>query len=211
MTLADMRRNIRYGLGLNEPEEVPIIDQKIHDGINDVLRRTGCTVLCFDADTPDNSARLELGGAIMRVQHVTRNEVRLERVSFPSLDRYTNAYAQVGNVLIFSEAFSPTEKLQLYAVPRAAKMTNPTDTLETPGFGGIPEEFQDAVQLYALAELGNLANDEASQRGGTYRVMYEGQSGREGRLAEIRRLVNKMSGTTIGPATLDYCPVGMPR
>lgn len=211
MTLAEMRRNIRFALGLNEPEEVPIIDQKIHEGILDVLRRTGCTVLCFDADTPDNSSRLELGGAIMRVQHVVRNDVRLERVSYPSLGRYMNAYSQVGNVLIFSESFDPTEKLQLYAVPRPAAPTQPTDVIESATFGGIPHEFQDAVQLYALAELGNLANDETSQRGGSYKIMYEGQSSREGRLAEIRRQVNKMSGNTIGKAQLDYVPIGMPR
>jgi hypothetical protein len=204
MTLEEMRRNIRFGLGLREPEELPIIDQKINEGIRDVLRRTGCTVLCFDADTPDNSTRLELGGAIMRVQHVTRNDVRLERVSYPSLSRYTNAYSQVGNVLIFSEVFSPTEKLQLYAVPRPTKLANPDDKIEDAPFGGIPEEFQDAVQLFAMSELANLAGDESSSRGGTYKIQYEGQNGREGRLAEIRRLVNKMSGLTIGPAQLEY-------
>ena len=80
VTLAEMRRNVRYALGLNEPEELPIIDQKINDGVRDVLRRTGCTVLCFDATTPDNENRVTLAPGIMRVMHVTRNGVRLDRV-----------------------------------------------------------------------------------------------------------------------------------
>jgi hypothetical protein len=208
MTLEEMRRNIRFALGMREPEELPIIDQKINDGVRDVLRRTGCTVLCFDADTPEAN-RLELGSAIMRVQHVTRNEQRLERVPYPSLPRYPKAYSQVGNVLIFGTPFAADEKLQLYAVPRPNKLTLPDDALETSTFGGIPPEFQDVVELFAMAELADLISDETSQRGGNYRIMYEGQSGREGRLAEIRREVNKMSGLTLGRAQLDYRLIGV--
>ena len=113
MTLAEMRRNIQFGLGLREPEELPIIDQKINDGVMDVLRRTGCTVLCFDATTPDNSSRVKLSSAIMRVIHVTRNEVRLEQITYQQLGRYSTRYTHVGDILIFVTAFAPDEKLQI--------------------------------------------------------------------------------------------------
>ena len=210
MTLEEMRRNIRFGLGLREPEELPIIDQKIHDGIMDVLRRTGCTILCFDATTPDDSNRVKLG-AIMRVMHVTRNGVRLEQVTYQQLGRYYNAFTHVGDALIFSAAFAPDEKLQIWGVPRPSKPSNPDDALEDEQFGGIKPEFQDAVELYAMAELADLASDETSGRGGSYRVQYEGQEGRTGRLAEIRREVNKMGGLTLGKARLDYRLVGLRR
>lgn len=206
-----MRRNIRYALGLNEPEELPIIDQKINEGVSDVLRRTGCTVVCFDADTPDDSDRLTLSSGILRVLHVVRNEVRLDRTSYPSLSRYPSGFAQVGDVLIFGSKFSPTEKLQIYGVPAPSILAAPSNALEDINYGGIEPTFQDAVQLYALAELGMLANDETSNRGANYRIMYEGQTGREGRLAEIRRQVNKMSGATLGRAQLDYRLVGLRR
>jgi len=209
MTLAEMRRNVRYALGLNEPEELPIIDQKINDGVRDVLRRTGCTVLCFDATTPDNENRVTLAPGIMRVMHVTRNGVRLDRVPYESLR--SGAFAQVGDVLIFNTAFSPDEKLQIWGVPGPTKLQQPTDALEAPAFGGIKVEWQDAVQLYALAELAGLSNDETSNRGSNYRMQYEGQTGREGRLAEIRRQVNKMSGVTVGKAQLEYRLVGLRR
>lgn len=209
MTLAEMRRNVRYALGLNEPEELPIIDQKINDGVRDVLRRTGCTVLCFDATTPDNENRVTLAPGIMRVMHVTRNGARLDRVPYESIR--PGAFAQVGDVLIFYTAFSPDEKLQIWGVPGPTKLAQPTDALEQPAFGGIKVEWQDAVQLYALAELAGLSNDETSGRGGNYRMQYEGQTGREGRLAEIRRQVNKMSGVTVGRAQLEYRLVGLRR
>ena len=47
-----------------------------------------------------------------------------------------------------------------------------------------------------MSELADLASDESTNRGANYRIQYEGQEGREGRLAEIRREVNKMSGLT---------------
>ena len=40
-------------------------------------------------------------------------------------------------------------------------------------------------------------------------MQYEGQTGRSGRLAEIRREVNKMGGLTLGKARLDYRLVGV--
>ena len=209
MTLEEMRRNIRFGLGLREPEELPIIDQKVNDGVRDVLRRTGCTVLCFDASTPDNTNRVTLSSSIMRVMHVSRSEVRRDRTTYEQLARYPSGYAQVGDVLIFGTAFAPDERLQIYGVPRPTKLTGPDDALENPTFGGIKPEFQDAVELYAMAELADLAGDEGSARGGNYRVMYEGQEGRSGRLAEIRREVNKMGGLTLGKARLEYRLVGV--
>ena len=208
MTLEEMRRNIRFGLGLREPEELPIIDQKINDGIKDVLRRTGCTVQCFDADPPDDG-RLTLSTSIMRVQHIVRNSKRLDRVTYESLSRYPQAYSQVGNIIIFGTPFSTSERLQIYAVPRPNDLLDPDDALENETFGGIPEEFQDAVELYAMSELADLTSDETSQRGGTYKVQYEGQDGRTGRLAEIRREINKMSGLTLGRAHLDYRLIGV--
>ena len=209
MTLAEMRRNIQYGLGLREPEELPIITQKINDGVRDVLRRTGCTVLCFDATTPDNSSKVKLSSSIMRVIHVARNDVRLEQTSYPQLIRYPAGYAHVGDMLIFGTAFHADDRLQIYGVPRPTKLSADGDALENEIFGGIKEEFQDAVELYAMSELADLAGDETSQRGGTYRIQYEGQTGREGRLAEIRRQVNKMGGLTLGKARLEYRLVGV--
>jgi len=141
--------------------------------------------------------------------HVTRNGIRLDRVSYEALG--PGKFTQVGDVLIFNTAFSPDEKLQIWGVPGPTKLANPTDALEAPAFGGIKVEWQDAVQLYALAELAGLSNDETSNRGGNYKMQYEGQAGREGRLAEIRRQVNKMSGITLGKAQLEYRLVGLRR
>lgn len=206
MTLEEMRRNVRFGTGLREPEELPIVDQKINEGVKDVLRRTGCSVLCYDADTPE-ADRLQLG-PIMRVLHVVRNGTRLERVTYPALGRYPQAYSQVGDILIFGTAFSADEKLQIYGVPRPSPLADPDDQIENEEFGGIPPEFQDAVELYAMSELADLSSDQSTNRGANYRIQYEGQEGRSGRLAEIRREVNKMSGLTLGQATLDYRPFG---
>jgi hypothetical protein len=196
-----MRTNIRYALGLREPEEQAYIDSEIHRGILDVLRRTGCFVQCIIADVPDDSSRIEFaaGGGVMRVNHIVRGNQVLDRTIFPPLP---GCFAQSGQILFFADSFAVGEQLQLYAVPRPPKMSADTQTLEDEQYGGIPEEFQDAVELYACAKLASRVDDGTSQMGTGYWVLYVGPDGNGGRIGEIRRQINRMTGMTLGPARL---------
>jgi hypothetical protein len=199
-----MRRNIMYALGLREPEELPIIDQKINAGVRDVLRRTSCHVQCIDADVPDGASRIEFGPGILKLLSISRGGILLQRVTPPAVDLVTLSFAQRGNLLLFSEPFAVGEQLQMYAVAAPTKLSQPTDALENEAFGGIPEEFQDAVETFAKANLAELSASQASANGTQYWMQYFGQDGTSGRIADIRRQVNKASGMTLGPAQIVY-------
>lgn len=205
MTRGEMRSNIRYALGMREPDEQAMIDQAIYQGVLDVLRRTSCFISCVDADVPDDSSRIEFAaaGPVMKALHVMRGGQRMMRVSYAMLlGGASPAFTQIGQILIFSAVFAPGEQLQLYAVVRPPEMTADTDAFEDEQWGGIPEEFQDAVELNACARLASRADDGTSQMGGSYWVQYVGPDGRSGRVSDIRRQMNLATGHTLGPAQL---------
>lgn len=208
MTRGEMKTNIRYAVGMREPEEQAMIEQAIYDGILDVLRRTSCFVQCIIADVPDNKSRIEFAaaGGVMKALHILRGSYVMSRSTFPPLP---GCFAQAGQILFFSDQFAVGEQLQLYAVPRPTKMSDDAQALENETYGGIPEEFQDAVELYACARLGSRSDDSTSGMGANYWAMYVGQDGMSGRISEIKRQVNRMSGMTLGPARLKLSPHGL--
>lgn len=214
MTRGELVGQIQYALGLREPDEVPMIHREIHRGILDVLRRTGCFFQCINAEVPDDKSRIEFaaGGGIMRAAYILRGGQTMHRVTFDVLSYGApDSFAQLGQILFFTVSFNPGEQLQLYAVPRVPAMTDDADLLEDEQWGGIPEEFQDAVELYACSKLGSRSTDGSSQLGAKYLMEYTGQDGRSGRIADIKRQVNTTTGRMIGPAQLLYTPTRQSR
>ena len=200
MTLEEMRRNVRFALGLREPEELPIIDQKINDGVMDVLRRTGCAVLCFDADTPDNEGP---AGAWRRdhARACTSPATGCGWSASPTLRCLATrgAFAQVGNVLIFGDVLLPGREAPVVrrAPPDQARAIPTTRWRRRPSAGSRPSSRTPS----SCTRWPSLPTSPATRRrsaAATTRSSTRGRNGREGRLAEIRRQVNKMSGLTLG-------------
>lgn len=207
MTRGEMKEAIRYALGLREPEEQALIDTQIHLGIIDVLRRTSCFVQCIDADLPDGKTRFELGPTIGKIVHLYRGGERQERVGLEALPRYgSGVYAQLGQIVFFNDPFAVGEGLQLYVVPRPPAMTADTDAIEDEQWGGVVPEYQDAIELFSCSKLGSRSDDSTSGMGQAYWQQYVGQDGRGGRIAEIRRMVNRATGQTLGQAQMAYRP-----
>ena len=209
MTLGEMETNIRYALGLREPDEQPMILAAIQAGVRDLLRRTSCFQQCIDADLPDGATRFELGPSIIKIVHIFRGGTRRERVGFHVLPAHAGCYAQTGQIIHWNEPFEVGESVQLYAVPRPdftdAAWTDDS-LLEDEQWGGIAPEFQDAVELYACSLLASRSDDSTSSMGQSYWVQYVGQDGHGGRCAEIRRETNMLTGMTLGGAEVSFRP-----
>jgi hypothetical protein len=88
--------------------------------------------------------------------------------------------------------------VQTWAVLKPARMVADDDSPSMENFGAIPEEFQDAIITYALWKGSDYSDDQTGAQGERYRMQYEGQDGRGGRLAQIRSAVNKR-GTARAP------------
>jgi hypothetical protein len=91
---------------------------------------------------------------------------------------------------------------------RPLKMALDTDSPGDEQYGAIPDEFQDAIELYALWKCADYGDDNSSQMGERYRFQYEGQDGRGGRLAQIRAAVNRRGTSRVAPRRVSLRPVG---
>jgi hypothetical protein len=103
------------------------------------------------------------------------------------------------DVLVLKPA--PTQDdltVQTWAVLKPDKMDEDTDSVGDEVYGAIPEEYQDAIVLYALWKCADYSDDASSQMSERYRTLYEGQNGNGGRLAQIRMSINKR-GTARAP------------
>jgi hypothetical protein len=170
-------------------DETGYIGTWVYQGILDLLARTRCVARCINLV-------MFAGVDEYKLEHTILALVDVENGARPRADRKDDSskYSFVlvrGDVLLIRPTPSADGKVQVWAVVRPQKMALPTDSLGDDKFGGIPDEFQDAVILYALWKGSSYGDDQSGGQGERYRTQYEGQDGRGGRLAQIRMSVNK--------------------
>jgi hypothetical protein len=193
-----MHDQIVAWLGLQELtvfNEGQLVDDLIYQGTIDLLSRTKCVVRCVDLNVSAGEDTYTLDHSILGLVDVENGaRARLRR----------NDPGGYGFTLIRSDLLQvkPTPsvngQVQVWGVMRPQQMTADADSPGQEQFGAIPDEFQDAIVTYALWKAGDYADDASSSVGERYRILYEGQDGRSGRLAAIRSAVNKR-GTAKGP------------
>lgn len=190
MTRKQMSDRIQAWLGLQSIDaynEVPLIQDMLYRGTIDLLSRTRCVVRCVDLRTQANVDQYTLDHSLITLVDVENGAMRRTRRDDPS-DGFTLVRS---DVLLIKPVPAADGEIQVWAVQLPQQMQADTDSPGMEQFGAIPEEFQDAIELYALWRCADYGDDGSSQAGERYRVMYEGQDGRGGRLREIRQLVNK--------------------
>jgi len=198
VTRKQMVDNVSRWLGLQDQtsyNETQMINDQLYFGTIDLLARTRCTVRCVDLRTRANQDEYTLDHSILAlvdVENGARPRARRGQVLSPSFTLVRS------DVLLIQPTPDADGEIQVWGVLRPQQMT---DDAQTPGFedcGAVPDEYHDAIVTYALWKLADYADDSLAQNGEYYRVLYEGQDGRSGRLAQIRALVNKR-GTARAP------------
>ena len=218
MNLSQMRTQVVQWLGLQDLtsySETSIVEQQLFNGTVDLLSRTRCVVRCVQLRTVSGQDEYTLDqGIISLVDLEDGNRWRLRRdqnLSDPMPPLYGQYYgpeplltSPYGFMLIRSDVLRivpmPAEDgllVQTWAVLRPQQMSADTDSPDMEQFGAIPDEFHDAIVGYALWKCADYTDDTPTQNGEYYRVLYEGQDGRGGRLSQIRILINKR-GTARG-------------
>ena len=173
--------------------ERTLVEDWVYEGTIDMLARTRCVARCVHLAVSPNVSTYTLAHSLLALVDVENGARRRRR---DDDDR--------GFTLIRSDVLrvspTPTEagELDVWAVLRPSRMTMDTDSLGDEAFGAIPDEFQDAIELYAQWHASDYSHEGNTQRGERYRMLYEGQDGRSGRLAVIRSQVNKR-GTALAP------------
>ena len=198
MTKKQMSDQVANWLGLQSIaayDETKMINDLLYQGTIDLLARTRCVVRCVDLHTQANVSTYTLDHSILSLVDVENGSTprgRRDQGSWPSFTLIRS------DVLRFNPTPTEDGEVQVWAVLRPQQLVGDTDSVGSEQFGAIPEEFQDAIVTYALWKAADYADDQRSADGERYRMLYEGQDGRAGRLGQIRAAVNKR-GTARAP------------
>jgi hypothetical protein len=199
VTYDDMTKRVQAYIGLQDIasfSELAFVQQLIYEGTLDLLARTKCVVRCVQLRVQANQDEYTLDHGILALVDLENGaRRRARRDEAPSESAFTLIRS---DLLLVKPTPSADGQVQVWAVMRPQAMTQPTDTPAMESFGAIPDEFQDAIVTYALWHASDYADDATGQQGERYRILYEGQDGRGGRLAQIRSQVNRR-GTAKGP------------
>lgn len=197
MIFLDMYAQVQSGLGL---QDIAVLDEKtyakglVNRGVIDMLSRTRCTVRCIDLHTIAGVSEYLVGGTLLGLVDIEDGLTKVNRDS-----RARPSFTLIrSDILRVQPTPSEDGEMQVWAVKRPAPMVDDEDSPSDEEHGAIPEEYQDAIITYALWKAADYADDASSQQGERYRILYEGQDGRGGRLGQIRMLVNKR-GTQRAP------------
>ena len=198
MTHKQMRDQVVGWLGLQDItayDETALVEGLLYQGTLDLLSRTRCTVRCIQLRVTPNEDTYTLDHSILALVDVEDGARPKTRRNDPSGPSFTLIRS---DVLQIKPPPSADGTLQVWAVLRPTQMTQDTDSPGQESFGAIPDEYHDAIVTYALWHASDYADDQTGQQGERYRILYEGQQGNAGRLAQIRALVNKR-GTAKAP------------
>jgi hypothetical protein len=192
-----MQDQVVQWLGLqdiSDYNETLLVPQLLQQGTIDLLTRTRCTVRCVQLRVHANVEDYLLDQAILALVDVEDGARRRAR-----RDESTYGFVLIrSDVLRIEPTPSEDGTVRVWAVMLPQAMAADADSPGDEAFGAIPEECHDAIVTYALWKGADYSDDAGSQQGERYRVMYEGQDGRGGRLSQIRTTVNKR-GTARAP------------
>jgi len=204
MTKKEMHDQVQAWLGLQDIvayDESELIDNQLYQGTLDLLSRTRCTARCLELRTLAGQDTYFLDQAVICLvdvenghsQRARRDQSASCTCSLNPCTCYWPSFTLIrSDVLILKPA--PTDDdltVQTWAVLRPTKMDEDDDSPSMELYGAIPSEYHDAIVTYALWKCADYGDDTSSSNGERYRILYEGQDGRGGRLAQIRSLVNK--------------------
>lgn len=185
VTLAQFRTAVASKIGLDNSTsgDQTLIDGWINEGVTDVLMRTECRIrpgtLTLAAGTADYTldtsilkiydAYVTVSGIAYWLEVATVDDILAMRRTTTANVSPAQFYAVGGSDLFMIYPTPATaDTVNIYYVPRPATLSVSSDTPSE-----IPSEFQKAVEFYALREAADMSDDQSSQGGATYQVIYE--------------------------------------
>lgn len=195
MTLGSLRTAVTQKLGLSASDQ-PLVDQWILEGIIDVLVRTSCHVECATLMTSPGVGDYTIDADVLSIEEIVFGAGSAEAVAPRTLlDLRANGggsgtrFALEGsNLLMLYPTPSAVETIKIYFTRAPRQMTAPSDDPANPVFGGVPLEYQKAIEFFALREGADYDDDRSSAVGQAYDQELERE------YQKIRRHMNRRLG-----------------
>lgn len=216
MNLLQLRRQVQLRLGLDRTassDEETLVDEWLNRAVIDVLLRTRCNVNCGDLTLTANEWKYTLPTTALAIQDITCTSATdgttnsLIRTSPTEILRMRNQTTSTGtrvgwyalngsDLLMVYPTPAAADNLEIYYVPRPTAMSATGNDPSTETYGGIPSEYHQAIELYALGEAAAYTDHAPSQNGARFKAEYQGW------LLQIRRAMRHRGGRNIGRAVV---------
>ncbi len=168
---------------MSDAAELALIDQRVNEGVTDVLLRTDCKVISGTLTETSGTGDYTLDSSILRVvgwswtssgtvytpDRVSVVEMLRLRQNNSTTGGTPSAWAQAGaNLLMVYPSPTAADTITIYYVPEPVVLSAAADTPSE-----IPDWGHPAVEKYALAALASYDDDASSAQGQRYRDDYE--------------------------------------
>jgi hypothetical protein len=210
-TFSELKSNVSNELGLDTAAsgaEDVLLGRRLNQGVREVLLRTHCRVTTATTNLTANEDDYELPSDVLAINNVLNADGRaLDRVSVEEMhwlrrgDSATGGdvykYAVDGaNLLMIYPTPDTADTLTLYYVPKPTEMSAAGNDPSVTTYGGIPVEFHEAIEMYALWRMASYDDDGSSQMGQVYRAQFD-----QG-IREARKFIRNRGGRKLGPARI---------
>lgn len=129
------------------------------------------------------------------LQHASPDEIIQRRVATQGTAvGPARFYALNGaDVLMLWPTPSTGDSLTFYYVPRPTALSGPSDNPSSASLGGIPSEWHNAIEWFALWQGADYMDDDSSKQGERYRAYYEAS------IKQIKKERSRKGGRNLGP------------
>ena len=221
-TFAQLKSNVSKELGLDETasgDEDTLLGRRLNQAVREFLvdTRIYVTTTSLTVVAGDDPIDLQAGGthvpsgdlSVLAIdQIIDSNSVPLERVSPGDMNELYRASSTAGgsglrryalygaNLLRIWPKPGATEVFTFLYTPRPTEMSSGAHDPSSVIYGGIPAEYHEALEFWALWRLASYDDDTSSAQGDRYLGQYQMM------VSKARRGMRLKGGRRLSPARL---------
>jgi hypothetical protein len=194
-------RIVGIGLGTDDDaiDETALLEELANEAVLDILTRTRVHIRKATATLSSGATDFDLSQGILRIHGLRRGDLLLTEMPREELGGDGFAFAGLSR-LTFGAPATTGESLEFWYTPLPSPMTDDAQDPSDPTYGRIPVQHHRAILDYMCWHSSDREGDQASRRGESYRVLYEGQDGQGSLgsdLGRIRTAINLRGGASM--------------
>lgn len=190
MTLQELRRSVGRVVGMdweNAGDDRNLIDSWCSQGVKEILTRTHCHTSASVLETTADEWQYDISATVMAIISLWRDGetsptirvtpdqiIEFRRANGTGTDSNQLRWALSGaNLLLLWPTPTVESELSILFVPKPTDMSEGTHDPATSTYGGIPAEYHEAIELWALSKASDHEHEARTQQGVNYMARFD--------------------------------------